>query len=292
MRRSQVIKYIESLDPVKDHLEIVRLTTQFEFPKQTERALEFALFRTFAVPSIGDLLDNTREFAERPQKRYDDTDLILSEVLEYGYDSPRGLDAIRRMNTIHKRFGISNHDYVYVLSTFVVEPGRWLDRYGYRKTSEHEKIAAFTYWQEVGKRMGIKDIPPNYEQLEQLNIDYERDNFIYHEGSRRVADATINLFLSWLLPKSLYGLGRPFVIAAMDAPLQKAFGYNKPNAIISWCTKSVLTLDGFFQRLKPLPKQPILRTKLPRTSYPNGYNLADLGPKPDSPVAESYLRHR
>lgn len=292
MRRSQVVEHIQSLDPVKDHLQIVRLTTQFELPKQTERALEFALFRTFAVPAIGDLLDNTQEFAQRPQKRYDDTDLMLSEVLEYGYDSERGLAAIRRMNTIHKRFNISNQDFLYVLSTFVMEPVRWLDRYGYRNTTAHEKIAGHTYWQEVGKRMGIKDIPATFEELEQFNIAYEQQYFRYHHGSRRVADATIDLFLGWLLPKWLFGLGRPFIVAAMDEPLRKAFGYNKPSAWVAACTNGALKLDGFLQSLKPLPKQPFMRTQLKRPTYPHGYSVTDLGPEPDTPVAETYLRRR
>jgi hypothetical protein len=73
------------------------------FPWDTTRSLELALFRTFASPRIGGLLHATQEFEARAQKRYDDTDLIVSEIVEYGYDSDRGRRAIARMNAIHGR---------------------------------------------------------------------------------------------------------------------------------------------------------------------------------------------
>ena len=80
MSRSRVLREIKELDPKKDHQRIVFLSTCFDFPFDTTRALEFALFRTFSVPSISSLLDRTGEFRFRAQKRYDDTDIIVSEL--------------------------------------------------------------------------------------------------------------------------------------------------------------------------------------------------------------------
>jgi len=62
-----------------------------------DRSLELALFRTFAVPSIAELLDRTGEFGRAAQKRYDDTDLILSTIVEAGYDNDAGKRAIRQI---------------------------------------------------------------------------------------------------------------------------------------------------------------------------------------------------
>ena len=53
------------------------------------QALSFALFRTYAVPSIGRLLDETGEFARDTQKRYDDTGLLLDEPCRAGLHSER-----------------------------------------------------------------------------------------------------------------------------------------------------------------------------------------------------------
>src|SRR4051812_22037058 len=114
MSRSLVLDRIRSLDPVRDHVEIAYLSTRFDFPFDTVHSLELALFRTFAVPSVSSILASTGEFLERAQKRYDDTDLLLSEMLEHGYEGARGREALRRMNAIHARYPISNDDYLYV----------------------------------------------------------------------------------------------------------------------------------------------------------------------------------
>ena len=65
MRRPTILDQIRALDPERDHQRIVFLSTCYEFPFDTTRALEFALFRTFCVPRIARLLDGTGEFRKR-----------------------------------------------------------------------------------------------------------------------------------------------------------------------------------------------------------------------------------
>ena len=55
----------------------------------TARALELALFHTYAHPRISALLHKTGEFRRHGQKRYDDTGIIISLLYAYGYDSER-----------------------------------------------------------------------------------------------------------------------------------------------------------------------------------------------------------
>jgi hypothetical protein len=82
---------------------IVHLDASYEFQFDTTRALELAFFRTFAVPSIAQVLASTGEFTDRALKRYDDTHLLISTFAENGHDSAVGRAAIRRMNQIHGR---------------------------------------------------------------------------------------------------------------------------------------------------------------------------------------------
>ena len=56
---SESSRLINQLDPENGHQEIVSLLTNYEFPWDIEKALEFALFRTYAGPSISALLAET-----------------------------------------------------------------------------------------------------------------------------------------------------------------------------------------------------------------------------------------
>ena len=69
MRRKDILNEIRQLDPVKAHQRIVFLTANYEFPWDTTRSLELALFRTFAVAKGTSVLAGTGEFTQRPQKR-------------------------------------------------------------------------------------------------------------------------------------------------------------------------------------------------------------------------------
>ncbi|MGQ0657772.1 MAG: oxygenase MpaB family protein [Chromatiales bacterium] len=172
----------QPMDAPCEHQQIVRRLVCYEFPFDFTRSLEFALFRTFCVPSISGLLGRTGEFVRRPQKHYDDTDLLVSEILEHGYDSGRGRAAIERINAIHARFRISNEDFLYVLSGFIYEPIRWIARFGWRPLNERERVALFYFWREVGRRMHIHSIPREYHEFERFNADYERPPERGHQG--------------------------------------------------------------------------------------------------------------
>src|SRR4051812_28723002 len=193
MGRFDVLRRIEHLDPATDYAEIYRLMGTHEFPWDMNQSLSFALFRTYAVPSIGSLLARTGEFTERPQKRHDDTVLILDAVLEHGMASEEGRAAIRRMNQMHRSHGIGNDDLRYVLATFVVTPIRWVDRYGWRRTTEIERIASANYYRDLGRRMGIRDIPGTWQAFSRLLDAYERKHFGFDLGGRTVAEATLAL---------------------------------------------------------------------------------------------------
>lgn len=271
-----ILKKIKQLEPKKDHQEISFLSGSYEFPWDTQRALELALIRTFAIPNSSALLESTKEFTERTQKRYDDTSIIISTIGFYGYDSPEGRAAIRQMNQIHARYKIPNDEFLYVLSTFIFEPIRWNAKYGWRTLSHNEKQATYYFWFEVGKRMNIKDIPESYEAFEHYNQVYEKEYFAFSESNRVLAIATRDLFLSWFLPKPLWPLGAPLVHAIMDEPMRAAFGFKEPPI---WAKAAVtLGLWARKQALQFLPprKEPY---RLPATrTYPNGYEIKQLGP--------------
>lgn len=268
---------IAQLDPETEYERIAFLLSCHVFPWDLERALEFALFRTFAVPSISAILADTGEFTHRPRKRYDDTELILYEILEHGMSSLRGQRAIRRMNAMHARFNISNEDFLYVLSTFIFEPIRWMERYAWRPFTPLEKRAIFLNYIALGHRMRLKDIPSSYEEFEAYNIRYEQEHFAYAESNRTVSEKTVELLLGFYVPRWLYGPVRPFVHALMDAPLQQAVGIRPPAGWKSRLLEKALALRARWEATRPEPEQPVLGTRRHRPTYPEGYQIEELG---------------
>jgi mpaB/rubber oxygenase-like protein len=282
VRESRYLREIRRLDPLADHSRIVYLDTCFEFPWDTTRSLELALFRTFAVPSVAAVLDASGEFGRAPQKRYDDTDLILSTIVEAGYDSEEGKRAIRRLNGIHGRFEISNDDFLYVLSSFVFEPIRWNARFGWRRLLETEKLATFEFWREVGRRMAIKEIPERYAELEAYNEEYERRHFRRTEQSERVGRATRDMFLAWFpwLPRQL---GAPAIYALMDDRLLSAFGFPPPSRAVRRAVEASLRGRGRVVALLPPRRRPRLRTRRRTRTYGREWQLEALGPELEAP---------
>ena len=273
---------IRAMDPATQYEEIVRTVATYEFPWDVQQALSFALFRTYAVPSIGGLLARTAELTERTQKRHDDTVLILDAVLTHGMASSEGRTAIRRMNHMHGAYGIANEDMLYVLSTFVVTPVRWIEAYGWRDLTGTEVDATVAYYAALGRRMGIRDVPTTYAAFADLLDSYEADRFAYDAGGRSVADATLHLlgtFPSYrLLPAPVVRL---FAFSVMDERLCRAFHYPRPpTAVVALC-RGLLRLRGRVVRLLPPRRRPRTAADLSfLRTYPAGYRVEDLGTFP------------
>ena len=277
MFASHVLDEIHRLDPERDHLRIVFLSTRVDFPFDTTRALELALFRTFGVPSISALLHRTGEFERRAQKRYDDTDIIVSELMEHGYDSERGRGALARLNAIHGRFKIANEDFLYVLSTFVFEPIRFNRRFGWRRMTAIEQLALFHFWRAVGERMGIRDIPARYEDFQRYTVDYEARRYTFTEANAAVGAATRELFAGWF-PRPLRPLVRQAIYALLDEPTRRAFGFPEPNPVIAALVVAAMRVRAVALRFLPRRREPLLRTAMTHPTYPKGYEIDRLGP--------------
>ncbi|QHC28256.1 oxygenase MpaB family protein [Streptomyces sp. HF10] len=291
MKRFERLERIRRLDPVADAPEIYRLSAVYEFPWDYTRALELALYRTYAVPSIGRLLARTAELTDRTQKRYDDTALLLDTVVEHGFAAEQGRTAIRRINQMHRSYDISDDDMRYVLSTFVVVPKRWIDTYGWRRLSRHEIVAATEYYRTLGRHLGIPDLPRTYEEFETLLDTYEEANFGWDEGGRQVSDATLDLMASWY-PRPLAPLLRTGVLALLDEPLLNAFRYERPGATAVAMVRRAVRARGRVVRLLPPRRAPhFARQNREIKGYPNGYRVADLGTRPVPGLGGCPVRH-
>jgi hypothetical protein len=283
-RRPFHLERIAALDPQRDHQEIAAITATYEFPWDTETALSLALFRTYAVPTISRILRDSRAFTEDTRRRYDDTELLLSEVQEHGYDHDRGKAALRRINRMHAAYPIRPIDLTYVLSTFVAEPIRWNARFGWRPLTEAELDATYRYWRELGVRMGVHDLPDTYPELLAWNAEFERAEFAHDPANHAVADATMTMYLHEVhgVPRVLVPLARPAALALLEPHLVAALGFAPPAAWLRVVAPAALRARARFLRaFVPPRRHPVRLTERARPSYPYGYRIAELGTFPD-----------
>lgn len=280
-----------ALDPETDHVEIYRVLVQHEFPWDFNQALSFALFRTYAVPGIGRLLHDTGAFTDSTQKRYDDTTLLLEPPLTHGFEHPEARAAIRRINQMHRSYDIPNHEMLYVLSTFVVVPKRWIDDYGKRRLSDGELRASVNYYRALGRHMGIRDVPEIYDDFARLMDDYEREHFGFDAGGRAVADATLRLMLTFY-PKAAGRAVETFSRALMDDDLRRAFGYAAPSPLVQVLSRGALKVRGRALRRFPARVTPLQIEDLPWIrSYPDGHRVEELGTFPVPGLRGCPVRH-
>ncbi|KAK3841740.1 MAG: hypothetical protein J3R72DRAFT_368867 [Linnemannia gamsii] len=277
-------KYPDPTLPLRDLKvaeEVATATGAYDFPYMTNVSLEFALFKTYGIPSISKILAATKQFAADCTKRADDTELILAEMTEaYKRQSYRSMTeahpdleedvmdakrqqvALEKLNFIHGHYPIRQEDFLYTLALFVLEPVSWLDRFEWREVTELEKN------------------------------NYELENMVFARSNVVVAGATTNHLLS-RAPKALHPLGRHIVSALLTDRLRTAFAIPKPPRGMTTLVVSILNLRKYFIRYFLLPKKyPLFRSALraneqgkfvPRFNkytpvYPDGYHIEDLGP--------------
>lgn len=277
MGRYDILRRIKQLDPRTDHHEIHLLSRAYEFPFDYLMGGMQAYFHDFSIPTVSALLDHTNEFGARTVKRFEDTGIILLEIVKHGYDSPRGREAMRHMNQIHRRFNIGNEDFLYVLTTVIYEPIYWIDRFGYRPLSENEKLASFYFWREVGRRMHITGMPDTYAALEQFKHRYECEHVVYTDASRRVGEATWTAFAQYF-PRWLRPLARQCLFVGMDDVVRRAFALRRPSPLVMGPVVVLLRMRAAVIRHSSPRKEPFFSIDQPQISYPNGYTIREVGP--------------
>ncbi|KAF9123327.1 hypothetical protein BGX30_001515 [Mortierella sp. GBA39] len=287
---------------------------ELDFPYVNVVSLEFALFKTYAIPSISKILAATKQFTNHCLRRTDDTVLILLEMneghsrnvrrtmLEGGKvdeeeavnDEKRKVIAAERLNFLHGHYNIKQGDYLYTLAMFILEPAVFIDKFEWRETTLLEKNALLAVWTFNGKNMGIKDIPETLDELKAWADAYEDKLSQYDPANTTIADVTMDILLDHQAPKFMHPFGRKAISALLTPRLRRAFDMPAPPVGLTTIMESALKARGLFIRYFMLPRRlPRVRTALRANKdgkyvpafhkygvvYGDGYRVEDLGPE-------------
>lgn len=262
-------------DAYKIQLELVEI----EFPFTFEKSLQFALFRTYGIPTISKLLVQTSQFSEESTatKRYTDTVVLIAEFMGYHPTSARSIEAIGRMNYIHSQYQksglILDDDLLYTLALFAGEPVRWIDKYEWRKLEDFERCAIGTFWKAIGDAMCISygnlrsgreggegwiDGLQWLNELDEWSAEYEKRFMVPDKNNQKTAEQTVAILL-YSIPGFAKREGRRTVSALMDDRLRTAMMYEKPSQFYFDLVSVIFAVRKFVLCYLTFPRPQFLR---------------------------------
>jgi hypothetical protein len=248
------------------------------FGWEIKTGLNLAFYRTFAIPRIADLLVHTGEIQRRPLKRSMDTGLLMYELIDGGPESERGRTVLRMLNKMHRRWPITDEDYQYVLTTFIVVPTRFIDQYAWRKTKPEERETTTSFYAQVGRRMGIRQPPGSYSEAADFFDTYESTHLRQSPSGVTLMAQTTEV-LKDLFPRRLRSAATLLNRLLLDDRLCETFELRPPHRVLRTAFTATLRLrsKAVAHGLKKR-KKPIFRPGRSGSSvYPDGYELSDLG---------------
>jgi hypothetical protein len=112
------------------------------------------------------------------------------------------------------------------------------------------------------------DCTPRVPQKEQFNRDYEAMHFQYAAPNKRVADATLQMFLNWF----------PSLVRPVLKPGASALRWPESPEIMKRAIVLGLRSRSAIAHWFPDRRTPDFFADQQQRSYPEGYQLEDLGP--------------
>ncbi|KAK5030138.1 hypothetical protein LTR13_008451 [Exophiala sideris] len=256
---------------VQEAHDIIEPISDLEFPALFEKGLQFALFRTYGIPTISELLVKTTQLAatKNVPKRYADTGVLLADMYAAEPDSDRYRAANARLNYLHghyiKQGKISNDDMLYTLSLFLNQPVEWINRYEWRQLTELEVCAMGVFHKAMGDGMqisfeklpsystGWKDGLQFYHELDAWAKEYEKKYMVPDKKNYDTAVETRKLLLA-SQPDFMKGALTKIVSAPLDDRLREAIMFKRAPASYSAFFNGFMEVRRFYLRYLALPR--------------------------------------
>lgn len=245
VRRFDLRDRIARLDPVRDYAEIVRLLMFHEFPWDVRMAGRLMVWHLYANGWVAAAVGRTDDLLSRSEV----TSLAFGDLVEHGFDSPRGREVLRFINRGHRGPLVTAGHLAFALAALAVTLVRWLDRYGWRPVTSGERAALATFYAELGRRMGVRDLPRGYDELAAYLASCEA-GFAPSPAGRLCSERTLAMArarVAW----PLRPLVRPVVAALLDPGVRAAVGLRAPARPVRLAVSAVLRARRRIVRLLP-----------------------------------------
>lgn len=269
---------ILDLDPVADCAEIYRTLALYDLVWEIRTGHNLGYYQTLAAPRVAAVLAHTGEVIREPKKRAYDTGLLMYELFAHGFDHPNGRAVVRRLNHLHRGHDITNEDMLYVLTVFAVTPTRFVNEHGWRPLTDHETVATWAFYAELGRRMHVQAVPGSYLGLEEFYDDYVHRHLHATVASAQLMRATQNVVAA-RLPRPLRPLADIAARTVLDVPTRRALGLAPPPPGAQAALRVATLSRRAIIRRRPPRRASWFTPGAPAGPYPHGYRIDQLGPQ-------------
>ncbi|RFU72813.1 c6 finger domain-containing [Trichoderma arundinaceum] len=244
----------------EDAQKIVHQMSTFEFPLLYDFSLRYAVFKTYAIDNVGNLLFKVSDLAKPAEasKRYA-TFPPGSETLA---------KSVARTNFLHQPYRqsgkIRNEDLLYVLFASMYEPIRFMRLYEWRELSDMEVAAISMFWKYLGEMMEIdykaelgkdqwKDGIEFMEDLAVWAAEYENEHLGPSPDIAKLGQVLVDLLLS-AYPAFSRDSGYKILMVLMGERMRHAFSFPEPGVPESALAYTLLLTRKLFVRYLCLPR--------------------------------------
>ncbi|KAL7921236.1 hypothetical protein ACQKWADRAFT_327748 [Trichoderma austrokoningii] len=261
----------------EDAQKIVHAVSVYEFPLLYDLALKYAIFKSYTIDQIGNLLYRVSDLSRPTEasKRYDDTSVLLTSLhrwrLQLCHFCP-GSDtlalSIARTNFMHNPYlqsgKIKNEDMLYVLFDSMYEPVRFMKLYEWRELSDMEVAAFATVWRYLGDMMEIdfkaelgkdewKDGIKFFDDMVIWAKDFQMKHLEPSPSIIKLGETLRDLLLS-TYPKFMQGPMKKILMVLVGERLRHVFGFDEPGMLETSVTYIFLLVRQFVLRYLTLPR--------------------------------------
>jgi len=175
-----------------------------------------AILRSLTIANLVERLYQDSRLSNETYQRLLRTRQLIRTLIYYGSESVEAQRAIDTINQAHANVVATNEDYLYVLSTFFLEPLRWNQAYGKTPIDEQDTLLVIKFWSDIGSRMHIQNIPTGLDQWRQFQQDYENRFSEYSTAGNRLAMSSINELCRQAIPFGLRTIAKQLLLGTID----------------------------------------------------------------------------
>ena len=211
-----------------------------------------AILRSLTIAKLVDRLYVNSRLSQQTYDRLFRTRQLIRTLILYGPNSPQSKAVINVINHSHKTVNADNEDFLYVLSSFFLEPLRWNSVYGTISVSHEDTRELILFWRNIGYQLNIRDLFDNFNDWTEFQSDYERRYMKYSDYGHQLAIKSIDELCLQAIPFGFRRVAKQLLYGTIDENVREALGLPTSHFPVSLILKTINYVKPNFEPRRSL----------------------------------------